>query len=943
MSNPRGSLRTHNNRAGIILWLLILPLILVPTGGQTRAPAHGSGVSAQSARIVEGYGKLPRAFEANRGQTAPQVKFLSRGAGYSLFLTSNEAVLTLGKAARQEAGPLTAKAALLKSQHAKQEKPSVLRMKLLGASAKAEVTGQDQLPGKSNYFIGNDPKKWHTDVPQYAKVRYANVYPGVDLVYYGNQRELEYDFVVQPGADPNLIRLRIEGAQNLRLKHGNLVLTSAAGEVHLCRPLIYQETNGRRHEISGTYVMKSKNEAGFRISDYDPTRALIIDPVLAYSTYLGGSNFTNGWSIAVDISGHAYVTGATQSPDFPMANAIQSTKRGCPSCYDAFVSKFNPDGTALIYSTYLGGSIDDEARGIAVDSVGNAYVTGTTTSADFPTVNAIQPTNHGGGCNKGSNCDAFVTKINAAGSTLVYSTYLGGSGGDSAFGIAVDETGNAYMTGVTYSTDFPTANPIQPAFHGTEDVFVTKINAVGSAFVYSTYLGGSSYDEGLGIAADSVGNAYVTGRTVSTDFPIANAFQPTSRGSWDAFVTKITADGSAFVYSTYLGGTYDDGGAGIAVDSAGNVYVAGTTSSPDFPTINAIQTTNRFGDAFVTKMNAQGNALVYSTFLGGGAGDYGSGIAADSAGNAYVMGQTGSTDFPAINAIQTKNGGHNDAFVTKINSDGSAFMYSTYLGGTYNDYATGIAVDPAGTVYVTGSTQSGRFPHTIFALQQSPKGSGEAFAAKIASQTFLSVSPARVGFGTVVIGTASVAKYITLTNHGSGSLAVNSPFIAGFNAVDFAEVNNCPATLSPGSLCTVSITVTPSAKGQRQATLGLSDSDPTSPQAVPLSGFGTAVSLSPKMLAFGKVTVGNTSSPKAVILTNVGSTQLNFTGFSITGQNASDYFQTNTCGTSIAAGGNCKVTVTFKPTAVGTRKAAVSISDDGGGSPQQIALTGTGS
>jgi hypothetical protein len=393
-----------------------------------------------------------------------------------------------------------------------------------------------------------------------------------------------------------------------------------------------------------------------------------------------------------------------------------------------------------------------------------------------------------------------------------------------------------------------------------------------------------------------------------------------------------------------LGGSGDDGGIVIAVDSFGNAYVTGQTNSTDFPTVNAIQPTNHggFDDAFVAKINADGSALVYSTYLGGSGTDWGSGIAVDSSGNAYVTGSTFSTDFPTVNAIQTTNHGGYDAFVTKINPDGSALVYSTYLGGSGDDLGLGIAVDPSETAYVTGQTQSKNFPKTVLAFQQSLKGIYGVFLSKIASQSFVGVSPLKLAFPAQVIGSVSASKKLTFTNNGSGTVTIKQIFVAGVNAGEFAETNNCPPTLPAGGFCTVSITFTPLAKNYRHALLGISDSDPASPQVIPLSGWGTVVSLSAHNLYFGKVPVHTTSSPKTVTLTNVGSIQLNLTGISITGKNPTDYSQTNTCGTTIAAGGNCTITVTFTPTAQGLRRAIVNISDDGGGSPQEIALAGYG-
>jgi hypothetical protein len=941
MLNRIGRLRGYEVRARI-LSLVCLPLLLTCAQGQTVASRALAPAGAQKARTVEGYGKLPLAFESNQGQTDPQVKFFSRGTGYSLFLTSREAVLTLHGSSDQKE-PVLLKAKVPNSP-AKEIKSTVLNLKLLGASAKVELIGQDEMPGKSNYFIGNDPKKWHTGVPEFAKVRYANVYPGVDLVYYGHQRELECDFVLQTGAQPEAIRLGIEGAQELRLDHGDLVLTTAGGDLLLRSPHIYQELNGVRQAIRGSYVVRNNNEVGFEVAPYDRSRALVIDPVLAYSTYLGGSNTDLDAGIALDSEGNAYVTGYTYSSDFPTANALQPAYGGS---VDVFVTKINREGTALVYSTYLGGSSGDYAYGIAVDSAGNAYATGATNSTDFPTANAIQP-----GLLSGTN--AFVTKINADGSALAYSTYLGGSAGDGGWGIAVDSAGNSYVTGFT-SGEFPTVNALQPTFGGAQDAFVTKINASGSAFIYSTYLGGTQNDWPGRIAADSAGNAYVTGATDSTDFPSVHALQPAYGGNVDAFVTKINPSGSAFIYSTYLGGSLEDDGFAIVADAAGNAYLSGTTDSTDFPTAHPIQPAYGGGgwDAFVAKINPSGGALVYSTYLGGGrtdsAGGVGNphgGIALDSAGNAYVAGWTDSTDFPTVNALQSTSSPSNvDAFVTEISAGGTALVYSTYFGGTYpgGAQASGIAVDAAGSAYIAGLPSPNSFPTTPVAFQPLSSGrSQDVFIAKIAQQTFVSVSPAQAKFLTLLVGATSKPKKLTLTNNGTNSLPINRIFIGGLNPGDFAEVNTCGASLAPGAGCTISITFTPTTKNTRAAGLGISTSDPASPNSVRLSGPGTVVSFSKAKLTFGDQSVGTSSPPQSVTLTNIGSAQLNFKKIILSGANKGDFSETNTCGSSIAAHANCTITVTFKPTATGTRKAVVRFTDDGGGSPQQVSLSGTG-
>jgi len=941
----RGRLRWTQSKPGGIMktQILFVYCLLLPTcaHGQTVASASHPGTRAQGASIVEGYGRLPLVFEANQGQTDPQVKFVSRGAGYNLLLTNTEAVLTLHRASRRE---LNARIAQARPQEAQEDGSAVLHMKLAGANGRAtEVSGKDELPSKSNYFIGNDPKKWRTNVRQYARVRYANLYPGVDLVYYGNQRELEYDFVLQPGANPRAIRLGIEGASEVRLDRGDLVLSSPAGDVRLRRPYTYQEVNGTKREIRSGYILNSKNEVGFHVASYDRGQPLIIDPVLAYSTYLGGSADDAAMDIAVDAAGNAYVTGFTRSADFPTANAFQPAYGGNA---DAFVTKINADGTTLLYSTYLGGSSDEVGQGIAVDSAGSVYLTGYTGSPDFPTVNPIQATNHG-------IHDAFVTKISPDGSALVYSTYLGGSGDDYGWGIAVDSAGNAHVTGDTPSRDFPVLHALQPNFHegANFNSFISEINAAGSALIYSTYWGGSGGEGGSRVAVDSARNTYVGGYTFSPDFFTVNAIQPTYAGNVDAYLTKLSADGQTVIYSTFLGGSGFEYGWDVALDSAGNAYLTGFTESTDFPTAHAIQPTNHGSrDAFVAKINPSGNALVFSTYLGGVNNDMGTSIAADSSGNAYVGGYTASKDFPLASSIQPTNHGAFDAFVAKISGDGSALLYSTYLGGRasesifqdgYRDL--GIAVDSAGSAYVAGTTKSNDFPKTLLAFQPSLKAAPDAFVAKIASQTFVSVSRTKLAFARQTLGTTSPAKELTLTNQGSGSLTINEIYIGGANSGDFAETNTCPNSLASGATCTIRVTFEPTAKNTRAGVLAVSDSDPASPQAIPLKGVGTVVDLSPTALHFGTQPVGTTSTPKNITLTNVGSTPLNFTGISVTGTNAGDFSQTNTCATSIAGGASCTVKVTFTPTAVGMRKAMVSISDDGGASPQKVTLTGTGS
>jgi beta-propeller repeat-containing protein len=757
MKHPRRHIRPFASLslAGslVLLGLASSPSDSLPNNIGEQTPPS---LTAQP-RIVESYGKLPLSFEANLGQTSSPVKFLSRGQGYTLFLTRRaEAVLVLGKSApkRTPAQPADKLSAVVQPQPA--APPAVLRMKLVGAKRTPQVEGLGEFPGKANYFIGNDPKKWRTNVPTYAKVRYREVYPGVDLMYYGNQRQLEHDFIVAPGADARAITLSLEGAGKVSIgSNGDLALHTDAGEVRLQKPVAYQEVAGARREISASYRLKGAHQVGFQVDAYEADRPLIIDPALAYSTYLGGSFDDIGNGIAVDSSGNAYVTGYTYSTNFPGASSSMIQGSHDPGYNsDAFVAEINAAGTALLYSTYLGGNGRDIGNGIAVDSSRNAYVTGYTSSTNFPgaSSSSIQP-NYGGGFS-----DGFVAKINAAGTALLYSTYLGGSFDDFANGIAVDSSRNAYVTGYTSSTNFPGASSssIQPNYGGGfSNGFVAKINAAGTALLYSTYLGGSSRDQGNGIAVDSSGNAYVTGQTYSTNFPGASSsmIQPSGGGNFnsDAFVAEINAAGTTLVYSTYLGGSDYDVGNGIAVDSGGNAYVTGVTLSSDFPTTRgtfqatAPTKSDAFcgtafvsRDAFVTKLNTGGSALAYSTYLGGDRCDEGYGIAVDSAGNAYVTGFTNSHSFPTtMNAIQSMNRGvFGNAFVTTLNPRGTApLVFSTYLGGTISDQGSGIAVDSLGSAYVTGYASSTDFPTTMGVYQTSSGGRTDAFVAKISNIT----------------------------------------------------------------------------------------------------------------------------------------------------------------------------------------------------------------
>jgi hypothetical protein len=795
---------------------LIAGLCSSNLAAQSAPPAKDSiSEATQKSRLAEGYGRLPLSFEVNKGQTDPRVKFLSRGAGQTLFLTSNESVLALGKALDQK--PDSPGLPNLSVSHSL--RATLLRMRLLGANPLVEVTGLDTLPGTSNYFIGNDPARWRTNVPTYSKVRYSQIYPGIDLVYYGNQRQLEYDFVVAPGADPEQIRLSIRGASKLFLDaNGNAVLRQKDGDVRLLKPRLYQEVRGEKIEIAGGYALKG-NELRFAVGQYDPRQELVIDPVLVYSTYLGGSGIDLAKGIAVDSSGSAYVAGYTGSTNFPLGTAPQQATFGGGN-YDVFVAKLTPAG-ALVYSTYIGGSGDDVANGLAVDSSGNAYVVGSTLSTNFPgaSSSSIHAAYGGGG-------DGFVVELNATGNALIYSSYLGGSGSDAATAIALDSSGNAYVAGETQSTNFPgvTSSSMQTVNAGGYDAFVAKLNPAGTAIVYSTYLGGTADDVAYAIAVDSSGNAFVAGETLSTTFPGVNSksIQPTSGGGGDGFVAELNAGGTALVYSTYLGGGGTDLALGIALDSIGNAYVTGYTSSTNFPVSSApFQAASGGGyDGFVAKLNPGGTTLVYSTYLGGSGTDTAAGIAVDPSGNAYVTGGTTSTDFPGMNSgsLQSANGGGaSDAFVAELNPAGSALVYSTYLGGNGADVAASIRLDSTNNIYIAGYTGSTNFPLGASPVQSTyGGGTYDAFIAKLsatvtgaATTTTIVASQSSTVFGQQVTFTAAVSPSLSSALTPTG----NVTFTDGSTTLGTAALSSGTAIFNTSALTAGGHSVTASYAG----------------------------------------------------------------------------------------------------------------------------------
>ena len=690
-------------------------LVHPPGSTLSRASPKGNeGIAAQQhARQV--LLDLPLRFIPNPGLDDPGVRYTVRGAGPSLFFT--------------EKGVVFASSSTLKDAATN----TLARLQFRGANQQPTIEGRALMEGVANFFLGNDPAEWHVNVPTYAAVAYRSLYPGIDLVYRGTYGHLKSEFLVAPGADPSAIEMRYSGVSEIRLRQdGALLLDTVLGELIESAPLIYQEVEGVRHEIPGSYLLLDGHRVTFRIGAYNPRLPLIIDPTLAYSSFIGDSGFEVANGITIDSVGNMYVVGDSGIAGSGSPCSIDPSK-------DAFVTKLIYASGVYTYSyfTLLGGSAEEYGGEVDLDAEGNVYVSGYTCSSDFPTPNAIQSTYGGSG-------DAFLAKFieHNGSTTLEYSTYLGGSALDLAWGgLAVAEDGTAVLAGQTNSGNFPTHRPLQASLSGSDDAFVTSIISTtgGLAYVYSTFLGGSYYDEALDVALDTEGNAYVTGYTWSSNFPTHNAFQSAyGGGSGDAFVTKIISTGLSYAYgySTYLGGGGIDDweqGHGIAVDEEGNAYVTGYTGSSTFPTRNAIQPSYGGGneDAFVTKIISTGIAYDYafSTYLGGGGGETGESIALDSNGNIYVLGRTSSSDFPTQNPIQTDTGGW-DVFLTKIISSTGvyAYDYSTYLGGDNTDYGHDLAVDAYGTAYLVGLTYSTDFP-TENPTEPTYGGGGDGFVA----------------------------------------------------------------------------------------------------------------------------------------------------------------------------------------------------------------------
>jgi hypothetical protein len=701
-------LRRFGKSTGVVLALALG--LIVAAGGSTIARDAGRSAGDWARNATANALR----FEPNVGQSDPRVTHISRGSDHTLLMTRRGAVLKLR-------GP---------------KREAAVRMTFVGAHRAPQVVGRGRLESVSNYLRGRDPSNWITGVPNFSQVVYRNLYDGVDLTFHASREgELEFDYLLEPGVDPSGIRLAYSGADALHVdRTGALVLRAGGGRIRQSPPIVFQTLNGERRQLKASHVLHGANEVGFELKGYDPRAALLIDPVLTYSTYLGGSQDEFPIWSDIDDDGNFYVTGVTSSPDFPTTSGAYQTDYAGGD--DVFVTKLNRSGSGLLWSTYIGGTSFDVAIGLDVDRRGNVVVTGATGSTDYPTTPGVYQRDFAGG-----EADVFVTKLHRSGSRLLYSTLLGGSAEEAGFISFFDEDGNAYIEGETASADFPTTSrAFQTTYGGGPfDGFVTKLNRNGSALDYSTFIGGEGYDGAHDGWLDEDNNFYIDGPTESANFPTTpGAFQRTLNGPSDAFAAKLNPRGTAVHYSTYLGGSGFEDVTDMTIDRFGNAFVPGITDSEDFPvTGGAFQTT--FGgvtDGFVAKLNRRGTGLEYATYLGASDFEIAGGVRVDRKGDAHIPGITSSPDFPVTaDAFQgAYGGGPADAFVVRLNRKGSRLKFSSFLGGSGDDGSAGAGewLDDEGNFYVPGATDSPDFPVTSGAFQQTNNGGYDVFLVKIA-------------------------------------------------------------------------------------------------------------------------------------------------------------------------------------------------------------------
>jgi hypothetical protein len=839
--------------------LLCGGLLLTVLGGPQRSSLpsktalHASAAAKatqekQPSPWLEAYGKLPFSFEENIGQTAREVRYVAHGGRYDLFLTAQEALVALRPSGHWDFSPrhrfATLRALREARRNARQAEPTTtLGLEFEGSNPQPKITGADALPGKVNYFIGSDPRKWHTDVPTFAKVKYAGLYPGIDLIFYGRQNHLEYDFVVAQGADPGAIALKVNGARKMRVdSRGDVLVSVPGGEVRLQKPAIYQQVHGERREIDGKYKIGAEQRLTFSVASYDRSEPLILDPVLDYSTYVGGTADDNAAGVAVDTNGDAFIVGTSSSTDFPTTpNGFiqQPLTANVSSATAAFVAELNPAGNTLLYSSYIAGSTPAEmAFGVAVDPTGKVYVTGQTGSSDFPTSAAIPGFKTGTNAGATSYPTSFLVKFDPTQTTgansFLYSTFIGGTNGigpngDVGQSVAADSSGNAYVTGLTDCTPgtatdlttFPIVGGFQTTLGNTNgggNAFLAKINTTvsgSSSLISSSYLGGDAAlypganspgygDAGFGVAIDSSANAYIVGTTTSSNLgslTTTGLTYPAGNTSNTAFFAKIntaTAGSQTVSYLTYLGGTGPDFGNAIGIGPNNVAYLTGSTSSLNFPvTSGAYQTTgNAAGVVFVALIDTSkpvADSPTNATFVGANDGDVGNGIQADAQGNAYVAGATASTAFPVtVGALQTTfpTGAFGTGFVLELNPTLSTLLYSSFFGGSGDgnnqdiDYAAGIALNSSTppNVYIAGQTFSTNLPVAgtpVSPLHAGLHGGSDAYVAELTLIPSLTVSPSPFDFGVQLVGVSTPPQAFTVTNNTSSAITFTSIVVTG--------------------------------------------------------------------------------------------------------------------------------------------------------------------
>lgn len=901
----------------------------------------------QDQHALEFYGKLPIVFEPNQGQLGGETMFLTHESGFTVLFQQDSVEFFSGR----EQTPVT--------------------LRLGHTSLPSPIAGEDLQEGRTNYLIGNDPSKWHTGIPNYRKIHYSHIYPGIDLSFYGNGQHLEHDFTVAPGSDPRQIQLSLDGPGKLKKGHdGQVSFKTKEGFLVFASPVAYQEVGKDRKLVKASFVARG-NKLSFKVGDYDKSLPLVIDPVLVYSTYMGGPESGDGFKIAVDAAGNAYLTGLTFDSTFPTTpSAFQTTCASCPNNGDVFVAKLNPTGTALVYSTYLGGSLTDQVESIAVDGNGNAIIGGQTASTDFPTLPVAGTTFN--------NSTGFITSLNAAGSALNWSHFSGGTNGfdDAVFAVAVDQNNNAYAAGLTASSDFPTTPgtiPHAPTGFPVNDVFVLKFDSTG-AQQYSAVLGhNGSPSDGFansfgvgGMTVDSTGEAVVVGS--------ATAGMPTTPGSFDpvqhatpntqsrnVFLVKIAADASALVFGTYLGGSGGDIGSAVTLDPAGNIYVTGSVGTADFPTTpGAFQTKfappfNCCG-AFAAKFDSTGTSLLYSTFLGGtkvsAASTQANSIAVDpTTGNAYVAGDTSDTSFPLVHPIRgfssANLGGPRESFVAELNADASAVLFSTVFSGSVGTGNTSVALDANNAVYLGGTSFDPDLPTTTGAFKTTvppPPQFSQVNAPYIAKIDPSIPSPTAcpstlsLSFFSVRVGVTSGPQSVTVTNCGNADLTISNVDVSVNSALFQVQSNTCTTAVPAGGTCSIAVVFTPVQAGTFGGTLTIQDNASIGTQLVSLTGTGVLPQLDvPTSITFDQQLVGLTLS-QTVFITNIGQVPANISAVALTG---SDFAITsNNCiGTLLDT---CFIGLSFTPSAAGTRTGAITISDDAVGNPHTISLSGTG-